>query len=312
MVDILSGGYPCQPFSSAGKRAGADDPRHLWPYIRDGIRRMAPGICFFENVEGHISLGLSSVISDLEELGYQVSWGIFSAAEVGAPHQRKRVFIMAHNIGARLERFAWYGARENYSRGENQNKAGSVGESGFCNVWPSRPGQPQYAWEPPRVVVDSASKQASSGRELCGTQCGQEQGLSSESDDAGAVMGNAESREDNGRESGGMGCTTSEGGCSNDAADSAGEGVGESTRKLSHGSGTSSGEARCSELADSSEWEVEPTLGRSIARTPGGLDYAELCVTCDNRTDELRLLGNGVVPATAEKAFKTLVKKFIQ
>ena len=96
-VDILWGGYPCQPFSQAGKRAGGADPRHLWPFIRDHIRTIRPVRCFFENVEGHISLGLREVIGDLEELGYKSSWGIFSAEEVYAPHQRKRVFIMAHS-----------------------------------------------------------------------------------------------------------------------------------------------------------------------------------------------------------------------
>ena len=96
-VDILTGGYPCQPFSAAGKRLGADDPRHLWPYIASVIRILKPRACFFENVEGHITLGLSSVISDLEELGYRATWGIFSAAECNAPHQRKRVFIFATN-----------------------------------------------------------------------------------------------------------------------------------------------------------------------------------------------------------------------
>ena len=96
-VDILLGGYPCQPFSQAGKRAGGADPRHLWPFIRDHIRTIRPVRCFFENVEGHISLGLREVIGDLEELGYKSSWGIFSAEEVYAPHQRKRVFIMAHS-----------------------------------------------------------------------------------------------------------------------------------------------------------------------------------------------------------------------
>ena len=94
-VDILTAGYPCQPFSNAGKRAGKDDPRHLWPYIREHIQAMRPVRCFFENVEGHISLGLSTVISDLEEDGFITAWGIFSAREVGAHHQRKRVFIMA-------------------------------------------------------------------------------------------------------------------------------------------------------------------------------------------------------------------------
>jgi len=94
-VDILTAGYPCQPFSNAGKRAGKDDPRHLWPYIKEHIQAMRPVRCFFENVEGHITLGLREVIEDLEELGYKTAWGIFSASEVGAPHQRKRVYILA-------------------------------------------------------------------------------------------------------------------------------------------------------------------------------------------------------------------------
>jgi DNA (cytosine-5)-methyltransferase 1 len=95
-IDVLTGGYPCQPFSAAGLRKGTEDPRHLWPYIYDHIRTIRPIRCFFENVEGHISLGLREVIEDLESLGYTVAWGIFSAAEVGAPHQRKRVYILAH------------------------------------------------------------------------------------------------------------------------------------------------------------------------------------------------------------------------
>ena len=97
-VDLITGGYPCQPFSAAGKRKGEDDPRHLWPYIREHINAIRPTQCLFENVEGHISLGLSSVISDMEEDGYSTAWGIFSAAEVGAPHQRKRVYILSNTI----------------------------------------------------------------------------------------------------------------------------------------------------------------------------------------------------------------------
>ena len=102
-VDILLAGYPCQPFSAAGKRAGTDDPRHLWPYIREIIESVRPVRCFFENVEGHISLGLREVISDLESLGYKTAWGIFSATEVGAPHQRKRVYILADSSSAGLQ-----------------------------------------------------------------------------------------------------------------------------------------------------------------------------------------------------------------
>ena len=94
-VDIITGGYPCQPFSMAGDRKGTDDPRHLWPYIREHVNAIRPTRVFFENVQGHISLGLSTVISDLEEDGFKTTWGIFSAREVGAPQERKRVFILA-------------------------------------------------------------------------------------------------------------------------------------------------------------------------------------------------------------------------
>lgn len=103
-VDILSAGYPCQPFSHAGLRKGDDDERHLWPHIRRGIESVRPSVVLLENVEGHITMGLSSVISDLEGLGYEAAWGIFSAAEVGAPHQRKRVFIVATSPDALRER----------------------------------------------------------------------------------------------------------------------------------------------------------------------------------------------------------------
>ena len=85
---------------AAGLRKGTEDPRHLWPYIKRHIETIRPVRCLFENVEGHISLGLREVIEDLERLGYATTWGIFSAAEVGAPHQRKRVYILAHANGA--------------------------------------------------------------------------------------------------------------------------------------------------------------------------------------------------------------------
>mgnify|MGYP003131835093 CR=1 FL=1 len=102
-VDILSGGFPCQPFSNAGARRGTEDPRHLFPYIRDGIRECQPRIVFLENVEGIISAKtaegesvLQYVLRELEGLGYFAEAGIFSASEVGAPHQRKRVFILGY------------------------------------------------------------------------------------------------------------------------------------------------------------------------------------------------------------------------
>jgi len=244
-VDILTGGYPCQPFSAAGKRAGKDDPRHLWPWIADGIAAMRPKLCFFENVEGHISLGLSDVIEDLAGMGYRTTWGIFSAAECGAPHQRKRVFILAvaGGIGGATRLSGQITGHEGQPRitydcgdqrcGELADARGICSERanqnrvnrnwifelsweskiwseaiGCGNLWPSRPGQSQYAWEPPRVIR-----------------------------------------------------------------------------------------------------QTQLTLGRDIARTADRLDDAKLYVTYDNRTDELRLLGNGVVPSCAALAFTTLLNE---
>ena len=94
-VDIITGGYPCQSFSYAGKRTGKDDPRHIWPDIARVISEIQPRFCFFENVAGHVTLGFREIRQDLEDLGYGVTPGLFTAAEVGASHKRQRLFILA-------------------------------------------------------------------------------------------------------------------------------------------------------------------------------------------------------------------------
>ncbi|PKQ10704.1 MAG: DNA cytosine methyltransferase [Alphaproteobacteria bacterium HGW-Alphaproteobacteria-1] len=94
--DAVLAGYPCQPFSAAGKRGGADDPRHLWPDVARVIGECSPEWVFLENVAGHVTLGLETVLRELWGLGYTPAAGLFSAAEVGAPHQRLRIFILAH------------------------------------------------------------------------------------------------------------------------------------------------------------------------------------------------------------------------
>ena len=116
-VDVLTGGYPCQPFSVAGKRLGAADPRHLWPeYVRI-IGECRPRWCFFENVRGHVSKGLREVRYDLERLGYRVEAGIFSAEEVGAPHRRERVYLLAADTHRELLRFQLRGSGGTYRDG---------------------------------------------------------------------------------------------------------------------------------------------------------------------------------------------------
>jgi DNA (cytosine-5)-methyltransferase 1 len=93
--DILTAGYPCQPFSLAGKRGGEEDPRHIWPYILRIVASKRPSWCVFENVYGHLTLGLDQVLLDLEAEGYATRPFIVPACSVDAPHRRDRVWIIA-------------------------------------------------------------------------------------------------------------------------------------------------------------------------------------------------------------------------
>jgi DNA (cytosine-5)-methyltransferase 1 len=95
-VDVITGGYPCQPFSHAGNRKGKNDVRHLWPNVLDAIRAIRPTYAILENVSGHLTLGFADVLADLAEIGWDAEWGTFRASDVGAPHLRERIFIIAH------------------------------------------------------------------------------------------------------------------------------------------------------------------------------------------------------------------------
>lgn len=252
-VDVLSGGFPCQPFSAAGRRGGDEDPRHLWPYIVRGIKELdRPPFVFLENVEGIISSKLRSdqwtdpegtpvllhVLRELERLGYKATAGVFSAREVGAPHQRKRVFILACRsnlsesgraiVSTMLRATSGEGsavdiassASRESAREAIQQRWRTVGgtregiqrerdaqdfDSTLTNTaYPAPRGEKQYTWEPPRVN------------------------------------------------------------------------------------------------------QAESSVGRNTDGSARWMDYAQLCESVDNRTDELRMLGNGVVPATVERAFRIL------
>lgn len=102
-VDIMCGGYPCQPFSTAGQRKGTSDDRHLWPAFRDAIRDVGPSLVVLENVRGHLTLGFGDVVADLAGLGFDAEWGVFRSSDIGAPHQRARLFVVAYRPGVRYE-----------------------------------------------------------------------------------------------------------------------------------------------------------------------------------------------------------------
>jgi DNA (cytosine-5)-methyltransferase 1 len=96
-VDVVTAGFPCQPFSGAGLMLGADDPRNMWPATRDAIRVVQPQHVMLENVSNLIVSGyFGTVIADLAAMGFVGRWGCIPAAGVGACHVRWRVFVVAH------------------------------------------------------------------------------------------------------------------------------------------------------------------------------------------------------------------------
>ena len=265
-VDLFVASYPCQPFSSAGSRKGTDDPRHLWPYVLNWLRVVRPTRCFFENVEGHITLGLSPVISDLEKAGYRTTWGIFSAAEVSAPHQRKRVFILAQLTGCfRGDLRGTYGVadanseprREQAERWIDDAKARSAGEN---------------VDDPYSEGLEGAIRESIQGRFKRSSIAVRNE--LADSDSKGLQRhGGHEQKHDS-------------------------EGWQEQARQP--------WPSRPGEQQH--EWEpprtINLTLNPDWVETLMGLEVG--WTGTGNRIDRLRLLGNGVVPQTAEKAWRVL------
>lgn len=105
-IDVICGGYPCQPFSTAGRRQGEKDDRHLWPEFNRLVAELRPSWVIGENVAGHISMGLDDVLSDLEGQGYACRTFVIPACSVGAPHRRDRVWTVGHSCRA-----GWRGKR---------------------------------------------------------------------------------------------------------------------------------------------------------------------------------------------------------
>ncbi len=156
--DIVLAGYPCQPFSAAGKRGGADDPRHLWPEVARVIRECAPEWVFLENVSGHVTLGLETVLRELWRMGYTPAAGLFSAAEVGAPHQRLRIFILAHTDepASRHNQLQPSGQQRLYPQG------GSLGAGYHQLVDTQGLGRPE-GWAEPDLWLGRGATAASAG-----------------------------------------------------------------------------------------------------------------------------------------------------
>ena len=291
-VDILSGGFPCQPFSQAGLKKATDDPRHLFPYIAEGIRECQPRIVFLENVEGIISSKtedgesvLKYVLRTLEELGYRATAGIFSACEIcdsegrRMPHQRKRVFILGIS-DSEIER--WRGRQDRNDYDERWIQESSEEEQSNVRSETQRCSRDDGAEELGNSSCDERW-------DVCGQKSQQEQETFSRTSDSSITeLGDSkragfESRSDRQRQA-----------------------------QLGRNSSFDLQQHFVSRPNEPQfQWE-EPRVISSESKLGGTTDGTTCWVdTNRNRIDRLRLLGNGVVPATAAKAFETLIKRIL-
>lgn len=276
-VDVITAGFPCQPFSVAGKRKAAEDPRNGWPDTIRIIREVQPRWCFLENVPGLLAAShgyFGVILRELAESGYDASWRVLSAAELGAPHKRDRLWIVAHRRslrggsgGIQQERFT---KCEGSAVFGDDGTAQSVADASIARIRrlsTGQGGQKRATIDPCGCGEDVAYPERSRRNGRAGTQ--RPSGwIESEDGDCPRAFSEG-TRLENGRPTG--------------ASESQGE---------TNGQMAQPGFERCS----SSWWAVEPGLDR----VANGVAF---------RVDRIKAIGNGQVPAVAATAWNLLTRE---
>jgi DNA (cytosine-5)-methyltransferase 1 len=293
--DILTAGYPCQPFSVAGKQKGTKDDRHIWPYILRIVAHKRPTWCVFENVHGHIALGLDQVLLDLEAEGYSTRTFIVPACGVNAPHRRDRLWIVgnAQHDGSSTAKVG--GVNEEDARGASQGQiqakqsSGASGREDDVNVADTE-GIIQNGI---RGEANQVSDRGNSRLEL--ERCGQRQPIGGSEQNVADTQSEQSTPDDNGGEQGAVSepqQVQPRGSSSwSYVADTSGK------RRSSGLSGQDEGQEgfteelnnrghRCGWGQTESIWSVEPDVGRVAHGIP-------------RRVDRLKGLGNAIVPQIA-------------
>ena len=280
-IDIITGGYPCQPFSVAGRKKGEDDPRHVWPEMFRLIKELRPTWVIGENVGGHIKLGLDTVLENLESEGYSARTFSISATSIGANHKRERVWIIANLADTeRLGRTEGTQKSEELEREESSDKPDNCGqgctECKSCQtVANSDEMQRQYLRgqesEQTQKKFERISERSGTQNNVANSERKRLERLGEHSSSFSGEDQGAHSWDESSRENGMANSEGSEG----NVDDSNGGDSKTSQEELSREHSSARGVG--------SWWSVEPDVGRVAHGVP-------------DRVDRLKCLGNSVVP----------------
>ena len=269
-VNVICGGYPCQPFSTAGKRQGKEDDRHLWPEFMRLVVELRPAWVIGENVAGHVSMGLDDVLSDLESEGYACRPFIIPACAKDAKHRRDRVWTIAYANDV-LHSGKLVNGRH---PGQARRGEGSDECEGQASQWKRVRTEFGTSCE---VLANSKGKQCDERQYGERSEAVSEGGLRKQTGASRKVMAHAER----------IG-QQRQGACGN-ASDKAEAGEGEATQSIDGGfRGIGAAQPGMGGMVDGlSFWMDEPAIGRVATGVP-------------QRVDRLKGLGNAVIPQIPE------------
>jgi DNA (cytosine-5)-methyltransferase 1 len=298
-VDLVSAGFPCQPWSAAGKGRGTDDERWIWPEIACAIRDLGPGIVFLENVPPLVARGgLAPVLGDLASLGFDAEWALLRASAVGAPHGRERLFVLAWRLSNAV-RYTLRFATERDQRGPAERGNAEPRDVGAELADARSDGRGGSG------AGDDHDGDHASGRELdrCGSEVAYAEGLR-----------------------GGEGIGRVRDGTRRPQLDDDGASVVNTNSIRLEGIGEAGAATRAVVRTsrdglspfppgptDADGWrralECRPDLAPATKSPLRGVADGVAGRMGNTRAHELRLLGNGVVPAQAEAAFRLLAAR---
>tara|TARA_R110000824_G_scaffold62812_2_gene166016 strand:+ start:2824 stop:3975 length:1152 start_codon:yes stop_codon:yes gene_type:complete len=310
-IDLICGGYPCQPFSVAGKQKGAEDDRHLWPRMFEIIKHKRPTWVLCENVSGHVNLGLDQVLFDLESEGYSWQTIVLGAVAVDAPHRRQRLFIVANtnNTGDRTSQRRTDQNRQTHDEGQEEQpqfKSGGhstdVANTDNKGLRTRIGGANAYNEEDGRARKDNRGRSTRNAERNNITTSKNEnldvpntnvEGLEGQRIDK-EISGKKTSRKfDEHSSEGDVSDTISERGCSGQTGNQDAEDVGEQPRGTEHG-----------------ERSIERRLGGMVDGVPTWMDEPDISrVTTHQvgRTQRLKALGNAVVPQVVAQIARAII-----